>query len=233
MSLRTSQVSKQACVVFSDTKIGPPVWQPAAGRPGKGEKRKGKNRSDPKVNCGTRRVRFCFLCSGQKSRSYPSGVKNKYLEALSPESGAIGGGKGCQTRGRAHSGLPSDFFCASRARGHFWNVPGRRAISGNAPGAVAPQNGHKTQGVTNTSWRLCGCSLGRLAARNASKSEGEALWGRGAISRNAQGRGAREPGGRRPPQGSNAPRREVRISLFCVCQILPRCLKLVKLSGST
>ena len=41
----------------------------------KGEKRKGNNGSEPKVNCVTRRVRF--LCSGQKSRSCPRGVKKQ------------------------------------------------------------------------------------------------------------------------------------------------------------
>ena len=75
----------------------------------KGEKRKGTNGSDPKVNCVTRRVRFCFWCFGQQTRFYPSGVK-KYLEALSPESGAIGGGKGPE--GELITGCLRAFSCA-------------------------------------------------------------------------------------------------------------------------
>ena len=110
------------------------------GPPRKGEKRKGKNRSDRKVNCVTRRVLLFFWALWSKNAFLPERCPKKNLEALSPESGAIGGAKGPQTRGRAHSGLPCDFLV----------LPVRGVISGMCPGTRAVISGMcpRTRGVT-------------------------------------------------------------------------------------
>ena len=111
----------------------PPPWRSSgplpgrsAGRPAKGKKPKGRNGSDPKLNCATRRVRFFFGVS-LKKRVFTGEVSKKKIKALSPESGAIFGAKGPQTRGRAHSGFPSDFFVRAV----------RGVISGMCPGTRA------------------------------------------------------------------------------------------------
>ena len=104
-----------------DTPVGPPVWQRAAGRSRKGERRKGKIRSDPKENCVTRRVRV-FLRSGQKSRSDPRGVKNKSGSSLARVWGDWWR-EGSPNLRESSQRVAFGLFCALRAWGHFRNVP--------------------------------------------------------------------------------------------------------------
>ena len=73
----------------------PPAGCIAAGAPREGRETKGNERKRPKSQlCNP--SRSFFWCSGQKSCSYPRGVTIFFLEALSPESGTIGGAKGQQ-----------------------------------------------------------------------------------------------------------------------------------------
>ena len=111
--------------------FGSPPW-PFRRPPREGQETKGKERKRPKTElCNPSRSFFVFGAS-VKNAFLPERCR-KILKALSPESGAIFGAKGPQTRGRAHSGFPSDFFVRAV----------RGVISGMCPGTRAEGGGGK------------------------------------------------------------------------------------------
>ena len=94
---------------------GPLPGRIAAGRPAEGENRKGNERKRLKSQLCDPSRSFFFWALWSENAFLPKRCQKKNLEALSPESGAVGDAKGPQTGGKARGG-PSDFCRAHRAR---------------------------------------------------------------------------------------------------------------------
>ena len=120
-------------VGLTTSQVGPPGFaRIAAGRPGKGEKRKGNNGSEPNVNCVTRRVRFVF-CAPVKNRALSREVsKKKSGSSLARVCGDWRREGAPNPEGELTAGCLRTCFaacagsfleCARNPQGHFRSVP--------------------------------------------------------------------------------------------------------------
>ena len=97
----------------------PPPWRSSgplpgrsAGRPAKGKKPKGRNGSDPKLNCVTRRVRFCFWCFGEKTRFLHERCQKKNQKLSRPSLGRFSARRAPKPEGELIAGSLLTFSCA-------------------------------------------------------------------------------------------------------------------------